>query len=600
MAEQTNSQQIDEQHDCIELIRCVPATDEQRNDPRYVPKLEMTEQAKAIIAERFESPISIIAYVGKVGVGKSKLASLTVETLHKTRCDPSSRTFRSGGAGTPVTHGIWMWSEPLRHLDEQQPGSILVLDCEGMGELDEDTGDNLYLFCMIMSTVFAVVLRTVRVDRYLYDKLYSALRRFRDMRTPYFLPNLCFVAMDMPSFVRTDPDMGDVPVSKDQWLQEIFSNLSSTLSQHENKSIQERHDYITQLLPQIDAVNIDYLPRSLLNNNDKLDIHTILRKESSEEFYTSLQTALKTLLSNGGKRLPGCQHSSLFIRPAELTALMSDLIDVLNENKMPNADALISRYLLTRFKNEIVEQHIAEFEEKLLAYASNTLATAMSQRKTPETGDEINITDTQMKDARDRLTIEYLGVMIRSARYQIYGLDTTLSNDYIDVNQQEKALLELPKSAQENIKDIKIRMNGYQEPELFIKKMRANLIITDLQRQHEEQRKLLDETMKKLENKRDLVHREERINDSLKNPKSVRIGLAPCANCGRSGGAINYTHWKKHCPTKRTGNYYYYHREDARMVCEACRHVVKVEEACVECARCGRPRKVTRIFKFNE
>ncbi|CAF1339040.1 unnamed protein product [Rotaria sp. Silwood1] len=600
MTERTNSQQIDEPHGCIELIRCVPATDEERKAPRYIPKLEINEQAQAIISERFESPISIIAYVGKVGVGKSKLASLTVETLRRTPSNPPLRPFRSGGAGTPVTHGVWMWSEPLRHLDEDQQGSILVLDCEGMGELDEDTGDNLYLFCMIMSTVFAVVLRAVRVDRYLYDQLYHALRRFKSMHTPYLLPNLCLVAMDMPSFIRSDPVMGDVPIPKDQWLKEIFSNTSSTLSHHDNESIQLRYDYITGLLPQIDAVNIDYLPRKLVNNNEKLDIHTILREESSKEFYTSLQIAIKKLLSNGGKRLPGSQQSSLFVRPAELTAIMSDLIDVLNENKMPNADILISRYLLTRFMNEIVEQQVAEFQEKLLAYAHNTLGDAMSKRQKPETPNEISATDNQMKDERDRLTTQYIGAIIRLARYQIYGLDTILSSEYVDVNEQEKALFELPKSVQEKIKDIKTQMNGYQEPELFIKKMHANLVIEDLHRQQQEQRKLLQETMKKLENKRDLVHREQRINDSLKLAKPVRIGLAPCAHCGRPGGAINYVHWKKHCPSRRTGNYYYYHREDERMVCDACRQVDKIDDQRVECSRCGRTRKVTRFFKFNE
>lgn len=597
MAEQTTTEQ---QHRCIELIRCVPATDEERKDPRYIPKLEINEKAQTIILERFESPISIIAYVGKVGVGKSKLASLTVGTLYNTPSDLPLRPFRSGAGITRVTHGVWMWSEPLRHPDKGQQGSVLVLDCEGMGDLDKDTSDNLYLFCMIMSTAFAVVLRTVRVDRHLYDELYQALRRFKDMRTAYVLPNLYLVAMDMPSFIRSDPIEGDVSISADQWLQEIFNNTSSTLTQYENDSFQSRYDYINRLLPQIDAVNIDYLPRALMNNNENLDICTLLRNESSQEYFVSLQNAVSKLLLNGAKRLPGSQNSSLFVRPAELTALMSDLIDVLNENKMPNADALISRYLLTRFLNEIVKQQIAEFQAELLAFAHNTLGDVMSKRQTPETPSEIYTTDNKMKDERDRITIKYLGTMIRLARYQVYGLDTTLSNDYVDIDQQEKALVDLPKPAQEQLKDIKTQMNGYQEPELFIKHLRANLVIEGLHRQQEEQRLLLKETMTKLENKRDLVHREQRINASLKLAKPVRVGLAPCTHCDRPGGAINYVHWKKHCPSKRTGNYYYYHCEDERMVCDACRQVENIEDQHVNCGRCGRIRKVTRIFKFNE
>ncbi|CAF4716856.1 unnamed protein product, partial [Rotaria magnacalcarata] len=550
--------------------------------------------------ERFESPIYIVAYVGAVGVGKSKLASLTVETLHETPSDPPLRMFRSGAGATGVTHGVWMWDEPLQHSDKNLKGSILVLDCEGMGDLDQDTGANLYLFCMIMSTVFAVVLRPPRVDSSLCGRLYNALCRFKDMRTPYVLPNLCLVALDTSSFIRTDPENGDIQISKDDWIKDIFSYTSATLSPQENSSIQARYDYIRMVLPDIDAVNIDYFPRSLMRNDDKLDIYAELRKDSNNEFYQLLEKAVKKLLSNGGKRLPGCQSSSLYIRPAELAALMNDLIDVLNENKMPNADALINRYLLTRFMDEIVAQRLEDFQEKLLEYANSTLGNTMSKRKTPETSDELRVTNDQLKAEHDRLAIKYVGMIIRLARYQIYGLDKTLSDDYATVDEKEKALSELPRPVQEKITDIKIQMNEYREPELFLAKMRANLVIADLERQQEEQRKLLKEIKKKIENKRDLVHREDRINDSLRVGKAVKIGLAPCTFCKRQGGVIYYTHWKRHCPSGRSGNYYYYHREDERMVCDACRVVAKIGDQNVECSRCSRSRRVTRIYKFNE
>jgi hypothetical protein len=598
MAEQTNNQQInEEQEGCIPLVRCISATDEERKDPRYIPKLEIDARAQEIISERFESPISIIALVGKVGVGKSKLASLTVETLHRTVSNPPLRPFRSGKGGTRVTQGIWMWSEPLRHPDENQKGSILLLDCEGMGESDKETGNNLYLFCMIMSTAFAVVLRTVRVDRFLFEELYCALHRFKDMRTLYILPNLWLIAMDMPAFFRTDQNEGDIQISKEKWLRNIFTNTSNTLSQHENQTIQSRYDFINKLFPKIDAVNIDYLPRALLDNDEKLDIYNILRNESSKEFYTSLQIAVNQLLSNGGKRLPGCPNSRLFIRPAELTALMSDLIDVFNENKMPNADAVINRYLLTHFKNEIVQEQMAQFQTELFQYVHNIIDDTMTQPQTPGT---INTIDNQIKDERHRLTKKYLAIIIDLARDQIHGLDAEVSDNYLDIDQQKKALLELPKLIQEEVKIIEAQMNGYYEPEFTIEKKRQNLVIEDLQRQRVEQQALLKETKEKLKIKQDLFHREKRINNSLKYPKPVRAGLAPCKNCERDGGAINYTHWKKDCPSKRTGNFYYYNQEDERMVCDACRQVLNIKEQRIECGRCGGLRKVTRFFKFNE
>ncbi|CAF5042731.1 unnamed protein product, partial [Rotaria sp. Silwood1] len=217
-----------------------------------------------------------------------------------------------------------------------------------------------------------------------------------------------------------------------------------------------------------------------------------------------------------------------------------------------------------------------------------------------ETPDQIKATNNQMKDKRDSLTTEYLGMMIGLARYQIYGFDEKLSNSYANVIDQEKALQELPRAIQLKIEDIEKQMNGYQNPELCIRTIRANLSIEDLHRQQAEQQKLLEETKKKIESKRDLIKREQRINCSLALAKPVRIGLAPCAYCGRSGGAIYYTHWKRYCSSGRTGNYYHYNREDGRMVCDACRAVVKIEDQRVECARCGEPRKVTRLYTFNE
>ncbi|CAF1061898.1 unnamed protein product [Adineta steineri] len=573
MAEPINDEEKEE--GCIELIRCVSTTEEERKDPQYVPKLEINERAQEIISERFQSPISIVALVGKVGVGKSKLASLMVETLHRIPFDPPLRPFLSGRSSTRVTQGIWMWSEPLSHLDENQQGSILVLDCEGMGEADEQTGKNLYLFCMLMSTAFAVVLRTGRVDRFLYEDLYYALHRFKAMRSSYVLPNLWLIAMDTPTFCHTDPKQGDVEISKEQWLKNIFTNTSSTLSQHENQSIQSRYDFITEFLPKL------------------------MQNESSREFYISLKLAIQQLLSNGGKKISAGQNS-LFIPPAELTALMSDLIDVLNENKMPNADTLINRYLLTHFENEIVNEQIALFEQELLEYAQNILGDAINQRKMPETPGTIIISDDQMKNERDRITRKYFSSMIRLARHQIYDLDNELADDYLDNSQLENALFELPKVVQEQFKIIKIQMDGYHEPEFIIRQIRENSVIKSLIQQQAEQKRLLGEIERKIENKRDLVLREKRIYNSLKYPKPVRYRLAPCRKCERQGGTSNGVHWKKSYLSKRTGNYYHYNRQDEKMVCDACRQIQTTGDQTVQCNQCGTLRKVIRIYKYAE
>lgn len=600
MTENKNNQQHEGENRCIQLIRCVTATEQDQKCLQDKPKLEINTEALTIIAEKFQQPISIVVYVGNLGAGKSKLATLTVETLRTTQSSVPSQPFRSGAGLRGVTHGVWMWCEPLNHRDENQSGSILVLDCEGMLDFDENTAANLYLFCMIMSTAFAVVLRPARVDHLQLDRLYHALRRFKDMRIPYVLPNLWLVAMDMPVFVRNDEE-GDIIISKDEWLKEALSITSNTPAKYKEESLKLKYDFINQMLPQCDAVNLGHLPSQLLDNSPKLDVYQILRSEQLKEYFESLQSFTKNLLSNGGKRLPGCYHSSLYIRPGELTALMSDLIDVLNDNKMPNADALINRYLLTRFKQEIINQQMAEFKEALLLYVENLLQAAIEKKtRSPATPIQKNNIEEQTKTEQHRLILKYFGVMICRGRCEIYGLDSASADDYSDINEQNSAILDLPKPAQEYLNDIKIQMNEYKEPELLINQMHFNSIIEDLKRQEQEQARLLHEIKKTIESKRDLVHREKRINFSLKNAKSVRVGLAPCKSCKREGGATNVVHPKKYCPSGRKGNFYYYNRENERMVCDACRSVEKIAEQWVECSRCGDSRKVTRIYTYEE
>jgi hypothetical protein len=90
----------------IQLIRCVPPTDEERKNPQYIPQLEIDKQAQRIIAERFEEPISIVVYVGNMGVGKSKLATITVAALENEPPHQDRRIFRSGGGANGVTQGV--------------------------------------------------------------------------------------------------------------------------------------------------------------------------------------------------------------------------------------------------------------------------------------------------------------------------------------------------------------------------------------------------------------------------------------------------------------------------------------------------------------
>jgi hypothetical protein len=100
---------------CIELVSCVNATIEERSNPNYIPQLKINKEAQNIISTQFRSPLSVIVYVGDMGVGKSKLATVTVNSFYTQHPQPPLRSFRSGAGVDGVTHGIWMWADPLPH-----------------------------------------------------------------------------------------------------------------------------------------------------------------------------------------------------------------------------------------------------------------------------------------------------------------------------------------------------------------------------------------------------------------------------------------------------------------------------------------------------
>ncbi|CAF4655614.1 unnamed protein product [Rotaria magnacalcarata] len=348
----------------IQLITCIPPTDQQSSDPAYIPQLTINPIATATLAEEFESPISIFVYMGNLGAGKSKLASLTVASLQKNDIDNSLLPFKSGDDPRGVTNGVWMWSEPLKDPNRKR-GSILVLDCEGMGGNDVTVNNNLYLFCMIVSSVLTLVLRPARIDRDQCNRLHDELQRFVNMRSPCVLPHTYLVPLELPVLKCNDQE-----VNSDEWINRIFTinDPNNTLNTAQRDELQRKYHFIRTMMPSIDVVNLNYLPNELKSNNMTLrNMKNILREQSSKDYNDSLLNMLEKFLETQQKRLPGSNViPALLIRPAELALFMTDLIHVINQARDPNPDELIGRCLLKRFSDEIIKTE-AEFQEKFFA-----------------------------------------------------------------------------------------------------------------------------------------------------------------------------------------------------------------------------------------
>lgn len=594
----SSEDQNDDECGCIQLITCVEPKPEEKDNPQYIPQLEVNKKAMQIIAERFRSPISIIVYVGNMGVGKSKLATSTVAALENEPHDQRLGCFQSGIDPNGITKGVWMWREPLQHPGdtEYKKGSILILDCEGMGDLDENTGSNLYLFCMVVSTAFSIILRPPRIEKNQCNRIYEALHRFERMGTPHILPNVWLMPLDLPDFAFTDPITGDdVITTKEEWINRVFlvDEEHNHLSNFENERLRERYQYIHRMLPTINAVNIDYLPRSLMPNVKARDVHSLIRNEASSLYFQSINTAISALLESAGKRFPGSIAEHMFMRPSELAHFMSELINNINQDKVPNLISVIEKGLADRFTDEIENESLVRFKHDCMAYAINKIRTELKNSDKPLTEALMATINKQMEEEHKNLKRSFLDNCVGRLRCEILGIDEHPVTKFQDDQQREKALREVPTLIQHRLKLLEAEMDHYQEPKEFIKDTNTNVKVTDLQRQKDAMAQLVTTYEEKLAKIQRDAERERLINESLKKADIWRVGVAPC-RCGASGGAYNMLHLS--CNATPHGNLYYFNDNSYQMVCNACRIIINRDPRKARCNKCERPLRVTKLY----
>lgn len=81
--------------------------------------------------EAIKGPIGIVAVAGMYRTGKSYLLNRMLLN-------------RQGGFGVgptinPCTKGLWIWGQPIKGFTPQgEPITVLLVDSEGLGGLDED------------------------------------------------------------------------------------------------------------------------------------------------------------------------------------------------------------------------------------------------------------------------------------------------------------------------------------------------------------------------------------------------------------------------------------------------------------------------------
>lgn len=269
------------------------------------------------------------------------------------------------------------------------------------------------------------------------------------------------------------------------------------------------------MLPKLDAIHIDYIPKTLMSNSRSLDIHSLLRNEESRSYFKSIKSGINTLSESGGKRLPGSNAQNLYIRPAELAALMGDLIKIINQDKEPKTDELLDRYLTNRFKSEIEKEHMGRFNRDILIYAKDVLCEELNQLNRPQNETESIAMDEKLKKKHNEFKKKCYDTMICLTRSNILGIDSSVLSSFQNETQRQEAFQSLPLPIQHRLNILEVEMNNIREAEILIERARTNLTISDLRRQTIEKQKLLEQIHEQMLTRTANLQQEKLINKSL-------------------------------------------------------------------------------------
>lgn len=109
---------------------------------------EINEEGRQFLSA-LKGPIGVVAVAGMYRTGKSYL-------LNRMLLDRSDG-FGVGPTINPCTKGVWMWSKPLQGTTpDGEPISVIIMDTEGLGALDEDSNHDVRIFSLaiLLSSYF--------------------------------------------------------------------------------------------------------------------------------------------------------------------------------------------------------------------------------------------------------------------------------------------------------------------------------------------------------------------------------------------------------------------------------------------------------------
>ena len=103
---------------------------------------KINKQAVEILSQ-IPKPLAVVGVAGQYRTGKSYLLNRVILN--------QNRGFPVGPTINPCTKGIWMWGRPLKGFTKEGKNvNIIILDSEGLGATDEETGHDSRIFSLVM------------------------------------------------------------------------------------------------------------------------------------------------------------------------------------------------------------------------------------------------------------------------------------------------------------------------------------------------------------------------------------------------------------------------------------------------------------------
>ena len=287
-------------------------------------QLRVPEEAQAFLRS-VQRPIAVVSIAGAYRSGKSFLLNRLLLNRFT--------GFETGSTIHACTKGLWVWNQPMSVLtSEGVECDMLVIDSEGLGDINEDTNHDtrIYMLAMLLSSTFIFNGKTA-IDEQSLNTMSLMLEFCKQLKfspdeegddVSRFFPSLLWVIRDFS--LKLESDDGE-EISMSKYLARSLAEQKGTSAQIETKNRNRR--LIKSLFRERDCFGL------IRPTEDERALHNM--SEDSQlrpEFLAQLNELSRLLM----KKLKPKNMKDKILTGEMLSALAVTYVDALNSGGIPN------------------------------------------------------------------------------------------------------------------------------------------------------------------------------------------------------------------------------------------------------------------------